>query len=282
MEIADFDFKDTQLLRIAGKDFLFTNWRIRKESVPPSLPYIYEIADGDGDGCICRVAKGIMVNHWGTITGKEPLPEVPYYPEYGSEEYEGCYGDRPETLEDYLTGNYESPDDSEAPDGELLLREGQQYVAEFIRDYQCKSLDEDIQDTFNSMPLESCSITFAKHKEGEKDRVQITLIPSQDIRTIEVLDQFREQGFIRDEGGFNPVEEKGWVVLEVYDQQEYTEPKYYESAESARYIRRVFTGCRETAEAYRKALEEKDRRNAEETGEAPTRYYEVNGYPLYH
>lgn len=271
----DFNYDTMQILRVAGKDFLFTDMRICRESVPPSLPYVYEIADCDGDGCICRIAPGIMVNFWGTIIGKDPLPEVPYYPEYGSAEYEGCYGDSPETLEDYLSGNYESPDDEEAPDGELLLRKGQKYSAVFTRSLQ-RYVDWDLQESIDGLPLESCSIAF---HAGKTSQAEVTLVPFEDVRTCVVFDAFLDQGYVRDEAGFAPVTDECWIVFEVHDQQDYTEPKYFEAAESARYVRGVFTDCRESAENCLRQLEEKDKKIAEETGEAPARYFEIERCP---
>ena len=91
-------------IEIAGNQYLFSSSRIKKESIPEGM-YMYEIADADGDGCISRVQPYVLVNFWGTIIGKDPVPldeTGHYYPEDGSDEYLGLYGEEM-TLREYLT-----------------------------------------------------------------------------------------------------------------------------------------------------------------------------------
>lgn len=79
---------------VQNKPFLFIDYRVDRSTVPEEL-YMYEIADGDGDGCFARIQEGVLVNFWGTLIGPAPLEldecgSIPaYYPNYGSYEYEG-------------------------------------------------------------------------------------------------------------------------------------------------------------------------------------------------
>lgn len=58
------------------KPALFTNFRIKRDTVPDSL-YVYDVRhDDDCRGIPCEIAPFIMVNHWGTIILAEPL-ELP-------------------------------------------------------------------------------------------------------------------------------------------------------------------------------------------------------------
>ena len=51
----------------------FYNWRINRESVPSDL-FMYECCDDGSRGDVIAIAKGIMVNFWGTLITEEPLP----------------------------------------------------------------------------------------------------------------------------------------------------------------------------------------------------------------
>lgn len=63
-------------ITVLGKPALFHNMRIERNSVPKGL-YLYEIRhDDDGQGDPVQIAKGIMVNHLGSIITREPI-ELP-------------------------------------------------------------------------------------------------------------------------------------------------------------------------------------------------------------
>lgn len=59
-------------IKIFGKQGLFTNMRINRDSVPKEL-YAYDCRDNDSDGCICEIKKFVLVNHWGTVFFLEPI-----------------------------------------------------------------------------------------------------------------------------------------------------------------------------------------------------------------
>ena len=52
---------------------MFTEGRIERDTVPKDM-FMYEIRHEDGDwGRPCEIAKGILVNHFGTIITTSPL-----------------------------------------------------------------------------------------------------------------------------------------------------------------------------------------------------------------
>ena len=54
-------------ITVCGKPALFTNFRIKRDTVPDGL-YAYDVRhDDDCRGIPCEIAPFIMVNHWGTI-----------------------------------------------------------------------------------------------------------------------------------------------------------------------------------------------------------------------
>ncbi len=56
-----------ELITVLGKPALFSNIRIDKSTVPKGL-FLYEIRhDDDGKGDPVQIAKGILVNHFGSI-----------------------------------------------------------------------------------------------------------------------------------------------------------------------------------------------------------------------
>ncbi len=60
-------------ITVLGKPALFHNMRIDRGSVPDGL-YLYEVrGDDDSGGDPVQIAKGIMVNHFGSIITSEPL-----------------------------------------------------------------------------------------------------------------------------------------------------------------------------------------------------------------
>ena len=60
-------------ITVLGKPALFTSIRIDRNSIPRGL-YLYEVRyDDDGLGDPVQIAKGIMVNHFGSIITHKPL-----------------------------------------------------------------------------------------------------------------------------------------------------------------------------------------------------------------
>lgn len=101
-----------EIVELQGKQYMFTNLRVKRDTIPEGL-YAYDVAD-DCDGSFCRVQKFVLVNHWGTIIGKEPIemetiksldPNYPdieaYYPDEDSDDYKGNFVDYL-TYEDYM------------------------------------------------------------------------------------------------------------------------------------------------------------------------------------
>lgn len=59
---------------VLGKPALFTCCRTDHKTVPNGL-HIYDVRhDDDQQGEPVQIARWVMVNHWGTLLTKEPLP----------------------------------------------------------------------------------------------------------------------------------------------------------------------------------------------------------------
>ena len=68
-----------EVVTVFGQEALFSCERIERTSVPKGL-YQYEVRHDDCcQGIPCEVAKGILVNFWGTLLTKEPIEEVESY-----------------------------------------------------------------------------------------------------------------------------------------------------------------------------------------------------------
>ena len=66
-------------VQVFGKTGFFTNERIQRDSVPEGI-YQYEVRHDDCcQGIPCEVAKGVLVNFWGTLLMTEELLEVDKY-----------------------------------------------------------------------------------------------------------------------------------------------------------------------------------------------------------
>lgn len=65
--------EDFMEITVLGKPALFTSLRIAQETVPEGL-YLYEVREDDyGRGDPVQIAKGILVNHFGSIITCEPI-----------------------------------------------------------------------------------------------------------------------------------------------------------------------------------------------------------------
>lgn len=62
---------------IFEKPALFTCLRIDRSTVPKGL-HLYDVRHDDAcQGIACQIARGIMVNHWGTLITREPIKLPP-------------------------------------------------------------------------------------------------------------------------------------------------------------------------------------------------------------
>ena len=60
-------------ITVLDKPALFTGIRIERDTVPKGL-YLYEVrGDDDGGGDPVQIARGIMVNHFGSIITREAI-----------------------------------------------------------------------------------------------------------------------------------------------------------------------------------------------------------------
>lgn len=67
-------FKDEfpfEIVEVQGKPYMFTNMRICRESIPDGL-FAYDVGDAC-DGEFWRIQPFVLVNHWGTIIGKDEM-----------------------------------------------------------------------------------------------------------------------------------------------------------------------------------------------------------------
>ena len=61
---------------VLGHRALFTNERMKRDTVPLGW-YLYEVRhDDECQGIPCEIAKGILVNFWGSLLMKDALTEV--------------------------------------------------------------------------------------------------------------------------------------------------------------------------------------------------------------
>ena len=85
-------FTEVQVLGIPA---LFHDLRIDRNTVPKGV-YLYEVRyDDEGLGDPVQIAKGIMVNHFGSIITREPirLPSDGYLDIDPEKDWEFCDGD---------------------------------------------------------------------------------------------------------------------------------------------------------------------------------------------
>lgn len=99
MKSMDFDFElgGGMIVAIVNqKPYMFTNMRIDRSTIPEGY-YAYDVRESDGGaGDFAQVQSYVMVNHWGTIIGKDEIP---------MDEKWGCYfctEDDGEFTDDYV------------------------------------------------------------------------------------------------------------------------------------------------------------------------------------
>lgn len=69
-----------EVMMLFGEKVLFTCCRIDRKTVPKGL-YAYDLRhDDEGRGDICEIARGVWVNHYGTVISDKPilLPDESY------------------------------------------------------------------------------------------------------------------------------------------------------------------------------------------------------------
>ena len=93
------NFEEVEIL---GKPALFSSLRIDRSTLPKGL-YLYEVRHDDGcQGIACQIARGIMVNHWGTLITREPIKLPPDgYRDIEPEDLNYCTGDC-STVKEYV------------------------------------------------------------------------------------------------------------------------------------------------------------------------------------
>ena len=65
-----------ETVTMRGYKALFTNERIKQETVPEGW-HLYEVRhDDECQGIPCGIAKGVLVNFWGSLLMLDKLPEV--------------------------------------------------------------------------------------------------------------------------------------------------------------------------------------------------------------
>lgn len=63
-------------ISVCGYRALFTNERIKRDTVPVGW-YLYEVRhDDECQGIPCEIARGILVNFWGSLLMRDKLSEV--------------------------------------------------------------------------------------------------------------------------------------------------------------------------------------------------------------
>lgn len=92
---------DYEEFEILGREALFTNMRIDRNTLPDGL-YAYDLRD-ECDGEPCELKSFVLVNHWGTVVVKEPVEGADGGVELTLDDCNFLGGDI--SLEDFLNGS---------------------------------------------------------------------------------------------------------------------------------------------------------------------------------
>lgn len=65
------DVFPASICEVQGAPFIFTNLRVKRETVPRYM-HVYDVRD-DCDGEFWQIQPQVLINHWGTIIGFESL-----------------------------------------------------------------------------------------------------------------------------------------------------------------------------------------------------------------
>ena len=92
-----------EFIIIFGKyEVLFTNSRIKRDSVPTGLQ-VYDIRhDDECQGIMCEIKPYVLVNHWGTIISKSPIDMIDGGCHFLIEEEDCEYLNISMTLKEYI------------------------------------------------------------------------------------------------------------------------------------------------------------------------------------
>ena len=88
---------------VLGTPALFTDWRVDRATIPASM-FLYEVRHADSDwGDPCQLARGILVNFYGTILTTKPMdiPESGYL-NFDSENWVYAEGDTCAAIPEFL------------------------------------------------------------------------------------------------------------------------------------------------------------------------------------
>ena len=64
--------ENMDVVEVFDKPYLFTNMRIDRGTIPEGA-VAYDVRDNDCDGEFCQIKDYVLVNHWGTIIGFDPI-----------------------------------------------------------------------------------------------------------------------------------------------------------------------------------------------------------------
>ncbi len=99
------------LIDMDGHICLFTNMRLDRDTIPEGL-HCYDVRDDSGDGTFAQIQNFVMVDHWGTIITKDPIPMDPQWHCYWPKQDAEYFSNDSFTLEEFQT----------TPIAELLAR----------------------------------------------------------------------------------------------------------------------------------------------------------------
>ena len=186
-----------EIVSIDAHAYMFTNSRIDRSTIPDGL-FAYDVADAN-DGCFTRVQKHVMVSHWGTIIGRHELAlneSGRYYPEIGSDEYEGIYF-APMNYEEYMQSSEEKIGiDVSLKEicEENLCRKGVEYKATVHYDADMSLAQRIIDTVSDDIPYYGLKVISAEiqEKENKSDGliIEYTITCKEDVRTAYARDAF--------------------------------------------------------------------------------------------
>lgn len=95
--------KKYEIVSVNEQPYMFTNLRIHRRTIPEGL-VAYDVRDADCNGEFAQIRKFVIVNHWGTIIGKDKLPLDPEGLDYIPDpEKDGWFtGDYVESAKEYF------------------------------------------------------------------------------------------------------------------------------------------------------------------------------------
>lgn|GEM_PF-5793564 len=137
--------------------YLCCDLRIDRDSIPNGM-HMYECADADSNGRVCRIQNGVMVNFFCTLIGKEELPmnDGIYSPAY-DEEFDIERDKYENSLDEGLS-------DEELEEKMIAYDETHEYNDEFYYIGQSMKLDEYIRE-YDSLKEEAAKEEVQEERE---------------------------------------------------------------------------------------------------------------------